>query len=133
VSGVLLVLALLATAFNSKSSQTVALPKPPHAALRSPGERANPQLKTWRILRKLRCCPWRTGQLAKSHPRPDHPRSKSRMKKAHTVDPINGIEQLRQTPGPATPTHNQAVRAGVSCIAGLCMLGDLPLADVACG
>ena len=30
-----------------------------HAQLRSPGERANAQLKTWRILRKLRCCPWR--------------------------------------------------------------------------
>ena len=28
-----------------------------HAKLRSPGERANAQLKTWRILRKLRCCP----------------------------------------------------------------------------
>src|SRR5689334_844255 len=24
------------------------------------------QLKTWRILRKLRCCPWRAGQLAKA-------------------------------------------------------------------
>ena len=32
----------------------------------SPGERANAQLKTWRILRKLRCCPWRAGQLAKA-------------------------------------------------------------------
>ena len=37
-----------------------------HANLRSPGERANAQLKTWRILRKLRCCPWRAGQLAKA-------------------------------------------------------------------
>jgi hypothetical protein len=26
----------------------------------------SPQLKTWRILRKLRCCPWRAGQLAKA-------------------------------------------------------------------
>jgi DDE superfamily endonuclease len=34
--------------------------------LRSPAERANTQLKTWRILRKLRCCPWRAGQLAKA-------------------------------------------------------------------
>ncbi len=24
----------------------------------SPGEPASAQLKTWRILRKLRCCPW---------------------------------------------------------------------------
>lgn len=37
-----------------------------HAKLRGPGERANAQLKTWRILRKLRCCPWRAGQLAKA-------------------------------------------------------------------
>ena len=37
-----------------------------HARLRAPGERANAQLKAWRILRKLRCCPWRAGQLAKA-------------------------------------------------------------------
>jgi hypothetical protein len=37
-----------------------------HAQLRSPGERANAELKTWRILRKLRCCPWQAGQLAKA-------------------------------------------------------------------
>ena len=37
-----------------------------HARLRAPGERANAQLKTWRILRKLCCCPWRAGQLAKA-------------------------------------------------------------------
>ena len=36
------------------------------ARLRSPGERANAQLKTWRILRKVRCCPWKAGQLAKA-------------------------------------------------------------------
>ena len=37
-----------------------------HAKLRAPGERANAHLKTWQILRKLRCCPWRAGQLAKA-------------------------------------------------------------------
>jgi DDE superfamily endonuclease len=37
-----------------------------HARLCAPGERANAQLKTWRILRKLRCCLWRAGQLAKA-------------------------------------------------------------------
>jgi len=37
-----------------------------HARLRSPGERANAQLKNWHILRKLRCCPWRAGQPAKA-------------------------------------------------------------------
>ena len=37
-----------------------------HAKLRAPGERANAQLKTWRILRKLRCCPWKAGKIAKA-------------------------------------------------------------------
>ena len=37
-----------------------------HARLRGPGERANAQLKAWHILRKLHCCPWRAGQLAKA-------------------------------------------------------------------
>jgi DDE superfamily endonuclease/Helix-turn-helix of DDE superfamily endonuclease len=37
-----------------------------HAKLRGPGERANAQLKSWRILRKLRCCPRQAGQLAKA-------------------------------------------------------------------
>jgi DDE superfamily endonuclease len=37
-----------------------------HAKLRSPGERANAQLKTRHIIRKLRCCPRRAGQLAKA-------------------------------------------------------------------
>ena len=37
-----------------------------HTQLRSPGERANAHLKTWRILRTLGCCPWKVGQLAKA-------------------------------------------------------------------
>src|SRR5690606_4155614 len=37
-----------------------------HARLRGPGERAIAQLKTWRILRKLRCCPHKAGRLAKA-------------------------------------------------------------------
>ncbi len=37
-----------------------------HAKLRAPGERANAQLKVWKILAKLRCCPWRAGQIAKA-------------------------------------------------------------------
>lgn len=37
-----------------------------HAHLRGPGERANAQLKTWQSLRKLRCCPYRTGRIAKA-------------------------------------------------------------------
>ena len=53
-----------------------------HARLRAPGERANAQLKTWHILRKLRCCPWKAGQHRQGHPRPTNPRDR-RMKKAH--------------------------------------------------
>ncbi len=37
-----------------------------HARLRGPGERANAQLKSWRILRKLRCCPHKAGDLCKA-------------------------------------------------------------------
>jgi DDE superfamily endonuclease len=37
-----------------------------HAKLRAPGERANAQLKTWGILRKVRCCPTTIGKLAKA-------------------------------------------------------------------
>jgi hypothetical protein len=37
-----------------------------HARLRAPGERANAQLKSWHILRKLRCCPWQAGRIAKA-------------------------------------------------------------------
>ena len=37
-----------------------------HAKLRAPDERANAQLKTWNILDKLRCCPWKAGRLAKA-------------------------------------------------------------------
>ncbi len=37
-----------------------------HARLRSPGERAIAQLKNWRILRRLRCCPHRAGHIAKA-------------------------------------------------------------------
>ena len=34
-----------------------------HARQRGPGERANAQLKAWRIFRKIRCCPTRTTAL----------------------------------------------------------------------
>ncbi len=37
-----------------------------HAGLRGPGERANAQLKSWKILRKLRCCPLKAGHLCKA-------------------------------------------------------------------
>ena len=37
-----------------------------HAKLRAPGERANAQLKAWKILGKLRCYPWSAGKLAKA-------------------------------------------------------------------
>jgi hypothetical protein len=37
-----------------------------HARLRGPGERANVQLKYWRVLHKLRCSPHRAGRMAKA-------------------------------------------------------------------
>ncbi|GAA1837527.1 transposase family protein [Actinomadura chokoriensis] len=37
-----------------------------HAKLLGPGERANAQLKSWRILRKLRCSPGKAGHLVKA-------------------------------------------------------------------
>lgn len=40
-----------------------------HARLRGLDERANAQHKSWRILRRLRCCPHRAGRLTKAtHP-----------------------------------------------------------------
>ncbi|WP_062343960.1 IS5/IS1182 family transposase [Herbidospora yilanensis] len=37
-----------------------------HARLRGPGERANAQLKSWRILQRLRCSPSKAGHLVKA-------------------------------------------------------------------
>lgn len=37
-----------------------------HSRLRSPGERAIAQLKQWDILRRLRCCPQRAGQITRA-------------------------------------------------------------------
>ncbi len=37
-----------------------------HARLRGPGERANAQLKSWRILHRLRCSPSKAGHLVKA-------------------------------------------------------------------
>jgi hypothetical protein len=40
----------------------------PHRGRNKPASQkdANAQLKTWHILGKLRCCPWKAGQLAKA-------------------------------------------------------------------
>jgi hypothetical protein len=37
-----------------------------HARQRGPGERANAQLKSWKILRRIRCCPGRATSLVKA-------------------------------------------------------------------
>jgi hypothetical protein len=66
-----------------------------HAKLRGPGERANAQLKTWRILCKLRCCLWRAGQLAKAIHVLQTPRE-ARMNKAQ-------CRRLRPPPGRTAP------------------------------
>ena len=36
------------------------------SANQAPPDKANAQLKVWKILTKLRCCPWRAGKLAKA-------------------------------------------------------------------
>ena len=51
-----------------------------HAKLRGPGERANAQLKSWRILPKLRCCPLAGRATGQGDPRSSSPRDR-RMKK----------------------------------------------------
>lgn len=53
-----------------------------HARFRAPGERANAQLKTWGILRKLRCCPGAPG----SSPKP----STSSKSRDHTMKTFSG-------------------------------------------
>jgi hypothetical protein len=37
-----------------------------HARQRSPGQRANAQLKSWKILRKIRCSPSRATALVQA-------------------------------------------------------------------
>jgi hypothetical protein len=51
-----------------------------HARLRGPGERANAQLKSWKMLRKLRCCPHRARPHRSSHPHPSNPRNRQVLK-----------------------------------------------------
>jgi hypothetical protein len=37
-----------------------------HARQRGPGERANAQLKSWKVLRRIRSCPTQASQLVKA-------------------------------------------------------------------
>ena len=50
---------------NKPESQKASQPGP-RAGSALPASARTRQLKSWRILRKLRCCPWRAGQLAKA-------------------------------------------------------------------
>jgi hypothetical protein len=59
---------------NKPASQKAA--NSAHAKLRGPGERANAQLKAWRILRKLRCCTVESRAAGQSHRRPAGPRDR---------------------------------------------------------
>jgi DDE superfamily endonuclease len=68
-----------------------------HAKLRGPGERANAQLKTWRLLQELRCCPWRAGQWFRSRKptavvrdRRPHPRTRRCRCSAVMTAPAGG-------------------------------------------
>jgi hypothetical protein len=82
-------LVVLADKGYASACDHVRIPVPGPGQARLPERRqpclvgaANAQLKSWRILRKLRCCPWRAGQLAKSHPHSSSLRD-PRMKHAH--------------------------------------------------
>jgi len=64
--------------------------------LRAPGERADAQLKNWRILCKLRCCPWRARQIAK--PSTSFRPAKPRMKRLMVGSPQRVLWGNRSTP-----------------------------------
>ena len=51
---------------GKKKPESQKAAKRAHAKLRAPEERANAQLKAWKILTRLRCCPRRAGQIAKA-------------------------------------------------------------------
>jgi hypothetical protein len=57
-----------------------------HAKLRALGERANGQLKAWKILSKLRCCPWRAGETRQSDPCIAAPRGIISLESAHCTE-----------------------------------------------
>ena len=59
---------------------------------------------TWKILTKLRCCPWRAGKLARGYPRIATPRSITRMEKV----------QWRCSTNPACRAKFAGVRQGVA-------------------
>jgi hypothetical protein len=75
-----------------------------HAKLRSPGERANAQLKNWRILRKLRCCPG-AQDTRQGHPRIANQRGKSRMKKVQWLSNREVWPIAKGWEHPRTPGH----------------------------
>ncbi len=53
-----------------------------HARQRGPGERANAQLKSWKVLRKIRCSPSRATTLVPGRSGP-HPCCLIKLEKAH--------------------------------------------------
>ena len=63
-------------------------------------ERANAQLKTWKILTKLRCCPWRAGQLSQGHPRTAATRNITRMEKGSVSCPGRKFSRVLNKPRP---------------------------------
>jgi hypothetical protein len=69
-----------------------------YAQLRSPGERANAQRKTWHILRKLPMLVLAGRATGQSHPCPSGPRDR-RMKKAHcAASPNTKVKLVRRWP-----------------------------------
>lgn len=82
--------ALLVLACLRKEETSAKSPTAPTPGCAEWGERANAQLKTWRILRKPRCCPWRAGHLAK--PSTFFRPAKPRMKKGSPIWGLGGDE-----------------------------------------
>jgi len=98
---------------NKPASQKAA--NSAHAKRRAPGERANAQLKTWAILLKLHCCPWRAGQIAKGIHVLQAPRDR-RMKRSmasghiHATPTLADVANLRSLfPDTPFPGHSASI------------------------
>jgi hypothetical protein len=73
-----------------------------HAQLRSPGERARAQLKTWHIPHKLNCYPRQAGQLTKAI---------QSFRPARSQDEKGSLDDLRAPIGTAGPALHRAESA----------------------
>lgn len=88
-----------------------------HARLRGPGGRANAQLKSWKILRKLRCSPNKTGHLAKAiHVLQTRETHKSVTGASEFVSSSEGTSTRALTPSRSSSSTSTAIIR--SCMGG---------------